>query len=147
MRYEIMSKAEANEATRETDAPNTAIISISDSDDKRNIFYPQNWIKGVLELQFYDVEEGSTGCISIQQADEIANFVLHIKDYAERFLIHCTYGQSRSAGIAVAICVFLEGHDNGIWTNPKYRPNKTCYRYTLNALKKRSGRKIKNVET
>lgn len=137
MCYEIMNRIDARLATKESDAPNTVIISITDYGDKKNKFYPTNWLKGILEIQFDDVEFGGENCITIQQAEEIADFVLGINSSVNRIIVHCEYGQSRSAGVATAISTYLEGHDNSIFINRKYYPNKTCYRYVLNALQRK----------
>ena len=137
MHYEIMNRHDASAATEEPDAPTTAIISITDCGDKKNTFDPAPWIKGVLEIQFDDVEAGSRNCITIAQGKEIANFVLRIKWGVERIIVHCEYGQSRSAGVAAAISTYLDGHDNGIFLDRRYYPNRTCYRVVLDALRKK----------
>ena len=136
MRYEIMNRQDATGATMEAEAPDTVIISITDCGDKKNKFNPAPWLKGVLDIQFDDVDFGGKNCITAQQADEIAEFVLNIKRSVKRVIIHCEYGQSRSAGVAAAISTYLEGHDNSIFINRNFFPNKTCYRYVLSALKK-----------
>ena len=135
MQYEIMSRYNARQATYQNEAPDTAIISITDIGSKPNTFYPQSWLIDVLELQFYDVQEPQRGHISIEQANEIAEFAIQYYPKVERFLVHCEYGQSRSAGVAAAISKFFEDHDNGIFNNRAYSPNKTCFHYVLTALK------------
>ena len=37
------------------------------------------------------------------QAKQIADFILHIRKKVKRFIVHCEFGQSRSAGVAAAI--------------------------------------------
>jgi len=49
MIYEIMNRTAASAATREPAAPITAIISITDIDSDKNTFYPQLWIKDILD--------------------------------------------------------------------------------------------------
>ena len=137
MQYEVMSRYEARQASRQETAPTTAIISITDCASNKNIFYPADWLKAVLEQQFDDVEAGSPGCMTADQAIEVADFVLLVRKDVERFIVHCEFGQSRSAGIAAAISQYIEGNDAGIFTDGRYYPNRTCYRYVLNALKKR----------
>ena len=136
MQYEIMSRYNARQATYEKDASDTAIISITDPGTKSNKFYPQPWLLAVLELQFVDVEEPRAGHISHQQAKEIADFIREFYIKVNRIIVHCEYGQSRSAGVAAAISKFYEDHDSGIFSNVAYSPNKTCYFYVLDALKK-----------
>jgi predicted protein tyrosine phosphatase len=130
---------DARRATYEQDAPVTAIISISDIGDDLNKFYPQTWLKEVFAIQFDDVESG-TGCITKIQAAEIADFVLRMYPQIERFLVHCTFGQSRSAGVAAAISQFYEGNSSGIFGNRAYSPNPTCYKLVLDALKKKGAK-------
>ena len=136
MRYEIMSRIDASLATRAVDGPATVMISITDCGDKKNTFYPAEWLTDILELQFDDVLEGGRHCITVKQAREIADFVLRVRKKAERLIVHCEFGQSRSAGVAAAISVFLEGHDHGIFSNRRYYPNHTCYDYVLKALRR-----------
>jgi hypothetical protein len=75
MRYEIMNRADASQATREPLAPFTAIISVTNCGSERNKFYPARWLVDILELQFADVIRGPD-CITPAQAEEIADFVL-----------------------------------------------------------------------
>lgn len=137
MRYEIMNRTDASEATSEAEAPNTAIISITDYGDEKNTFCQRDWIKGILELQFNDEEAGGYRCITPQQAEEIADFVLQNRKKVQRYIVHCEFGQSRSAGVAAAIRTYFEGNDGGIFRSRRYAPNRTCYHYVLNALRKR----------
>ena len=134
MQYEIMSRYNARQASYQNEAPNTAIISITDPGTKANSFYPQPWIVAILEQQFIDVEKPKRGHISLEQAKEIAGFVKQNYSKVERIIVHCEFGQSRSAGIAAAISKYYEEHDSGIFGNKAYSPNKTCFHYVLNAL-------------
>ncbi|MCL2663828.1 MAG: hypothetical protein FWE83_10970 [Oscillospiraceae bacterium] len=141
MDYEIMNRKEARYASGETGSPTTAIISITDVGDEQNEFYPASWIHAVLHIQFDDVIERGYNCITKTNAQEIAKFALENYDKVERFLIHCEFGQSRSAGVAAALCQHFEGHDNGISTDPRYFPNWTCYKYVFQALGETKTRK------
>ena len=136
MMFEIMNRYNARQATYEKDMPDTIIISITDPGTNNNMFYPQPWLLAILELQFVDVEEPQSGHISHKQANEIADFVRKYYSKVERIIIHCEYGQSRSAGVAAAISKFYEEHDSGIFGNVAYSPNKTCFFYVLDALEK-----------
>ena len=134
---EIMSRLKAQQATSEKNAPVTAIISVTDVGSPLNTFYPADWLIDILELQFEDVEFGGLNCITKEHAKEIAGFVLNMHRKTERFIVHCEFGQSRSAGIAAAISEYVKGNDSGILRNRKYNPNRACYDYVLAALKKR----------
>ena len=145
MEYSVMSRIIAREATYSLLAKTTAIISIVDIGAERNKFYPQPWLKHILELQFDDVEKGQKGCITKKQAKTIAEFVCEIYRQVERIIVHCEFGQSRSAGVAAAISRHFEGHSSGIFGNRVYYPNKTCYKYVLAALKKINKETVKSV--
>ena len=134
MEYEIMSRKEARYASGETIAQTTAIISITDVGSKQNEFYPASWIYAVLHIQFDDVVERGHNCMTKANAEKIAKFTLENFKKVERIIIHCEFGQSRSAGVAAALSQFFENHDNGISTDSRYFPNWTCYKYVLRAL-------------
>jgi predicted protein tyrosine phosphatase len=136
MLYAIMNRDKARVAALHSEAPATAIISIIDPDRESNDFRPQPWLKEVLELKFKDVEAGIAQCITKRQARKIADFAKRHYGQVERFIVHCEYGISRSAGVAAALSEYFEGHDNGIFTNRAYSPNMTCYDYVLAALQK-----------
>ena len=129
-----MNRINARRATYDSTAPTTAIISIIDVGDESNEFYPQPWLKHILEMQFNDVEKGK-GCITKKQAKEIADFVCRIHPQVERIIVHCEFGQSRSAGVAAAISQHFEGDSGGIFGNRAYHPNRTCHSYVQDALK------------
>lgn len=52
---------------------------------------------------------------------------------AQRIVIYCTAGKSRSAAVAAALHFVLNGNDKPIFGNPMYRPNMLVYRHVLNA--------------
>jgi len=135
MIYEIMNRAKAHHASGEVNSPTTAIISITDKGDKPNTFFPQEWIIDIHHSQFNDVIKNRPHALTAQQAKEIADFVIEHYNEVDRLIIQCEFGQSRSAGVAAAICEFFEGHDNGITSDPAYLPNWHCYHLVLDALK------------
>lgn len=104
------------------------IVSITDVGSQPNKFNRKNkHIKGILRLQFNDVCFRQPYCIQIRDAKKILKFVCkHIKK-VKTIVIHCEEGISRSAGIAAAISTILCGHCEDIASNPKYRPNQSCY--------------------
>lgn len=131
-----MNRYEASQATRESNAPDTAIISITDFGDERNEFHSAKWLIAILELQFNDVDSKGHRCITEEDAMKIADFVLQIQEKVERIIVHCEYGQSRSAGVTAAIQQYTTGSDGGIFDDERYSPNHTCYHYVLRALNK-----------
>lgn len=135
MIYEIMSRREALHATYGREAPTTAIISITDICAYKNKFCPQDWLIAILEIQFDDVTDGCRGCITKAQAKEIADFTKAVYHKVERIIVHCEYGQSRSAGVAAALDEFFDCETSEVFANSAYSPNMTCYRYVMAALK------------
>lgn len=130
MKYiRIMSKAEAEAASGHIEHP-TIIISITSADEAPAEFAENKWIVGVLRLCFDDVESDEENPMTIQDAEKILNFV---KGYPgpEDILVHCSAGVSRSAGVAAALSLILNGSDWEIFENPRYCPNRHCYRLLL----------------
>lgn len=94
---------------------------------------------GRVNLFFWDLDalpEGATqeSCPLAQPSDgeSIVDLVLAHAD-ARRIVIHCTAGKSRSAAVAAALHLVLNGNDKPIFGNPQYRPNILVYRHVLNA--------------
>lgn len=108
-----------------------AIISIIDPDGFGTCFHGSN---PVLRSWFWDETLDAHGCISEQQAKEIAEFVFENADSVDYFVVHCEAGKCRSAGVGAAILKYFNGDDSQIFGNRFYVPNTTCYRRALNAL-------------
>jgi len=134
MIYEIMNRKAASKSTLEPDAPLTAIISITDKGDELNTFHPQDWIVDILELQFNDMINEFPNGMTEAHAQLIVDFAKKHYNCVQRFIIHCEYGQSRSAGITVALCEHFERTDNGIPKDERYIPNWYCHRLVKNYL-------------
>jgi len=114
------------------DKSNTALISIHDPD---RMVHPDIKLEGfadVLQIQFWDIEEafGNYKPITKEQGKIIRDFIEANKDL--RFLVHCAAGQSRSAGVGMAIeCIVnFDGNiynyqtgDSDIKKHPRYSPN------------------------
>jgi predicted protein tyrosine phosphatase len=136
MIVEIMGREEAQDYSYLQHDEKAAVISILNIDggfaDFRN--NPDNGIEAVCRVYFNDVELDKLNCITDADADIIASFVREIADSANKLIVHCEYGVSRSAGIAAAIMKFLTGDDLPIFNNPLYRPNVTCYRKLMAAF-------------
>jgi protein-tyrosine phosphatase len=139
MIIEVMSRAKAIEFSFEPHKERIAVISISDTDKENPEFSDdsKNRIFQRLRLHFDDVEIGGKNCITDEQANEISQFIFDVRNKADKIVVHCEAGVSRSAGVAAAIMKYLNGDDWGIFDNPRYCPNNTCYRKVLNALYKK----------
>jgi protein-tyrosine phosphatase len=136
MIVEVMSRNKATEFSFEAHNKRIAVISISDTDKESPEFSDdsKNGIFQRLRLHFDDVEIDDENCITDEQASEISDFVFKVRDEADKIVVHCEAGISRSAGVAAAIMKYLNGDDWGVFDNPRYCPNNTCYRKVLNAL-------------
>lgn len=118
-----------------------SIISITDRGTKQANLN-EGWI-AVLRIQFNDVDtdeddteelEIELGEITVQQADEIAAFVLQMAKISKVIVVHCRYGQSRSPAVAKAICEHFK-----LDFPPDFNShNKLVQRLVLNALSQRS---------
>ena len=84
-----------------SDKPDTAIISITDTNSPQNKFDHPPWLKAVLRLQFDDVLADSFWglCIKDEDALKIKQFVDQVKTKVDRIIVHCEAGVSRSAGL------------------------------------------------
>lgn len=129
-----------------------AIVSIRSPGDPAEVKLRTNeHTKGVLHLQFHDIDDLSPKDLEEVKAagmDEnlnldpktlftedmgrqVVQFVLAHKDHVERFLVHCDAGLSRSPGAAAAIAVMVGQSDENFFK--RYYPNRKVYRFILNA--------------
>lgn len=105
-RVQYMSQGDAESMLP---APASAIISITDP-GATAASLKSGWAS-VLRLAFEDIdprfwerEDGEVTPITESQAIEIAHFVETISTTCRVLVVHCRYGQSRSAATARAIC-------------------------------------------
>lgn len=97
----------------------------------------------VLYLQFDDVDnENVAGCTPMDetQAQLIADFVDEFRATdANRLVVTCTAGISRSAGVAAALHEALgweirNAYESDVFSDGKFSPNMRCYRMALRAM-------------
>lgn len=108
------------------------IISISDVHMPANQFNKTNELVDELHLFFDDVEKGEHYCMQKEDAIQILDFMNKHMDVDE-CVVQCEAGISRSAAICAALMLIIEGSDKEIFENPKYCPNRHCYRLLLDA--------------
>lgn len=117
--------------------PGEAIISITDH-GAPNAELNDGWL-AVLRLSFDDVDpiesplEPGEDLIEAQahQADQIAAFVRDHSHTVGTLVVHCKYGQSRSAGVAKAVA-----HHHGLAFPADYRhANNHVYELVLRSLR------------
>lgn len=140
MKIEIMSKLDVMQKSHIIDE-DCVVISINNIGTEKPMFAANSNIKDVLTLWFDDEENSEKGMNSAQ-ADEVASFVRKWEDKTKLIVVHCAAGVSRSAGVAAAIGKALNNDDTFVFNNPKYVPNRNCYRKTLNAFME-----VKTMET
>lgn len=96
-----------------------------------------------LYLQFDDVDnENIAGCTPMNetQAQLIADFVDEFRAAdANRLVVTCSAGISRSAGVAAALHEALDweirnAYESNVFTDGKFSPNMRCYRMVLRAM-------------
>jgi len=124
------------------DKSNLVFISIHDPDDS---VFPEeitNGFKDVLQIQFWDIEEGIGRIqpITNEQGKTIKDFIL--KNKGNRFLINCKAGMSRSAAVGCAVECLVEfdgdvyGYKtspSGVRNHPRYFPNLKVFDTILNS--------------
>jgi len=126
------------EAMEPHDVPHIFISINCPGEDPANIKVNEHTL-GRLNLFFWDLDTHSAGqtqesCPLAQPSDgeRVVDLVLAHPD-AQRIVIHCAAGKSRSAAVAAALHLVLNGSDKPIFGNPRYRPNMLVYRHVLNA--------------
>lgn len=132
----------AVEAMTAHDEPHI-IVSINCPGDEPPHIRTNRATLGRVNLFFWDLEQApksdhpTLGNIPEEQlcSDEDAVKIVDLVDAhpeAEHIIVHCTAGQSRSAGVAAALHKALNGTDEAIFKNRRYTPNMRAYRRVLN---------------
>lgn len=142
-----------------------AIISIGEpkqcKDERLNRaeFADNEHRKGVLYLQFYDIDvdsitnagyileikkiktEFGSGLMTDDHANSIIEFYQEMLGKIEILICHCEAGVSRSSGVAAALMRIHTGSDDKIFNDSRYIPNRFVYRKILNAWEERRAEK------
>lgn len=115
------------------------ILSIRDVNSKPAMFHSNPNIKRVCLFEFEDWDREDDGEIVITEfdANRIADIVFEYDNLPDEYdiYVNCEAGQSRSAGVAAAICKALSGSDDFFFRTK--HPNMLCYRKVFNALSER----------
>lgn len=118
------------------DTSNTVLISIHDPDSQKFNDDMVSRFQDSIQVQFWDIEEtiGKYEIISDEIAEELREFINKNKD--RRFFIHCHAGQSRSAGVGMAVECIVKYNGNkydysigggDITSHNRYSPNMVVY--------------------
>jgi predicted protein tyrosine phosphatase len=115
-------------------------ISISNSNESSANLPPNPFRLATLFLAFDDVDKNDhfvkgTKVISPEQAQQIVTFVSRWKNKVNLICVNCEAGISRSAGVAFALSMLLNGDDSGILSDKQYAPNNTVKDSILNSGK------------
>jgi len=92
---------------------------------------------GVLRLSFYDLDmpkgdATEADVFNAEHGDQVVNFVDLHRSKAERIIVHCDAGHSRSPAVAAAVAKMFYGQDDTPYFK-RYRPNMRVFRGVLEA--------------
>jgi rhodanese-related sulfurtransferase len=136
MEITIMSRREVMDFARTVNNGLHAVISITDIDSSPPLLQREgNGISKVCYLQFDDVTQGQENGITSRDAERIAAFVKSLDKNNVKLIVHCEFGQSRSAAVAAAVSLVVNGSDDWVFNDKRYYPNMICYRKVLKAFK------------
>lgn len=130
-KIKIMSKKDAIKMSYEPDIDDCILISIQGISEPEAKFNKNPHIKAICRQRFNDVDFGENFCISPDNGDRIIAFVNNHLDDADTIVVHCEAGISRSAGVAAALMLILNGDDSEVFESIKYCPNISCYKTVL----------------
>ena len=139
-----MNRKDAIKYSYEPHSESSVIISISNSDEPSLPPFSKmqgNGIKKTLCLFFDDVElnDEKYRPIDDDDAKKIVEFVKRWKNKVDTIIVHCSAGQSRSAGVMAAISKWMTGSDMWVFDHSYYKPNMSCYRTVLNEFYRSDG--------
>ena len=126
----------------------TAVISFYDPPEYAPQGYEKVDYSAVTNNVFYvavpdidwDFFENDKAAIKdfFPESEELAMFILKAHYAGHSVICQCDYGQSRSAGCAMAILEYFDHAGNRIFEDPKYFPNQLVFGKVFEALKKLS---------
>ena len=124
---------------------NTTIISFYDPHEiAKSDYLPVDYSQVTDDVFYvaipdYDLEELNFDMSAIQtffpEAQELAHFIMETHKNGNDIICQCDYGQSRSAGCAMAILEYFTKAGKTIFENPKYFPNQLVFAKVYSALK------------
>lgn len=134
LKFDVKNKFDAKRYCFGTHKQTSAIISISSLYDEPVLLFrnERNKIRNILRCTFNDVDRDGIGCMTVDDANRIAQFVKQVSERVDLLIVHCDVGISRSAGICAAIMKYLIDDDSQIFDDPYFSPNMHCYRLVVN---------------
>lgn len=153
MKIGIVNRFDIEELATKSFEEKTALISITDYDE--DFAKLENKPEYLLQIKFNDVDNDifldmqgkllpeeqhesiakKYHIITDEQAKEIADFIICIKDNTELLICQCEHGQSRSAAVAAAVTDYLYHDGIKIFSSDDYFPNKVVFRKIYDNLK------------
>lgn len=131
----VMSRQQAREFSSTDFQEKTIIISINEVFGPLAAFDRHNPnLVDVLSLRFSDVESDEPDHMAEEDAKQVIQFINKYINSVDQIVVHCGAGISRSAGVAAALMLIINGDDSLIFDNPKFCPNRCCYRTVLNTF-------------
>ena len=153
MKIKICSRSILEKMSGSGFEPRTAVISITDVEEKEVGFYKEP--EFLLRLCFDDINnpfdmygdsrELAVNLFSREQADQIAEFVFCCKDHIDTLICQCRWGYSRSAAVAAAVREYFFHEGMEIFSDEGYYPNLYVFRETLKALKRMSSHESRRM--
>lgn len=139
MKVCVLSRLMAEEYSLGQHEESAVLISIASKEqpDADVTCNETNNLKDILFLHFNDTDspEKDSGHIVDEDAEKIRDFVNKYKDTdIDTLIVNCGAGQSRSAGVAAAVLMYLTGSDRQIYDDKRYTPNRLCYSTVLKAF-------------
>jgi predicted protein tyrosine phosphatase len=126
------------ESSPPQDVPHV-VVSISCPGDRKTLVSVNEHTLKVLHLAFHDLGDEAMAHVDIRDQYEAACFspadarkiLALVKTYpeAQRIVVQCDAGLSRSPGVAAALSKILEGDDSYFFK--RYMPNSRVYRTLL----------------
>ena len=154
MKIKICSRSVLEKMSGSGFGPRTAVISITDVNEKEVRFYREPDF--LLRLCFDDINSPfdmygdarklAVNLFSREQADQLAEFVFHCKDHIDILICQCRWGYSRSAAVAAAVREYFFQSGMEIFFDEEYYPNLYVFRETLKALKRISHHESKKMK-
>lgn len=131
------------EAERLIPIPGTAMISITDPDKSpapisgwdslyRDAFYDGGYSESTIMTMKSSFQKNYASYIDSNQAVQLADHIEHlVSSGVNEIYIHCYFGESRSAAVALFLCNKYGFEPN----KPIIKPNKTVYDLLCNPFK------------
>ena len=133
LKISVMSEKEAVWYSKKA-TQSYQMISITSKGEATADIKESGYLKGILRLQFNDIESDINGVKAPVKEDFIG-----LKEFIDSWntgilIVHCGAGVSRSAGVMAAILEYLQVTDYDIFNDKRHIPNRLVYRLASQEL-------------